>query len=109
MQDADALYFVIIGAGAGGCVLANRLTESGRHRVLLLEAGGHDRNLWIHIPLGYGKNFTNPSVNWLYTSEPGEATGSRRIAQPRGKVLGGTSSLNGLVYIRGQRGDYHRR
>ena len=108
MENADAFDFVVIGAGSAGCVLANRLTESGRHRVLLLEAGGPDRNLWIHIPLGYGKNFTNPNVNWLYTSEPGEATGSRRIAQPRGKVLGGTSSINGLVYIRGQREDYDR-
>src|SRR3970040_337966 len=81
MQDADAFDFVIVGAGSAGCVLANRLTESGRHRVLLLEAGGPDRNLWIHIPLGYGKNFTNPSVNWLYTSEPGEDTA-------RGRELG---------------------
>jgi len=108
MQDADAFDFVIIGAGSAGCVLANRLTESGRHRVLLLEAGGEDRNLWIHIPLGYGKNFTNPNVNWLYTSEQEAATGNRRISQPRGKVLGGTSSINGLVYIRGQREDYDR-
>src|SRR3972149_454585 len=108
MQDADAFDFVIVGAGSAGCVLANRLTESGRHRVLLLGGGGPDPNLWIHIPVGYGKNFPNPSVNWLYTSEPGEATGSRRIAQPRGKVLGGTSSINGLVYIRGQREDYDR-
>ncbi len=106
MQDADAFDFVIIGAGSAGCVLANRLTESGRYRVLLLEAGGEDRNPWIHIPLGYGKLFTNPKVNWLYTGEPEAATGNRRIAQPRGKVLGGSSSINGLVYIRGQHEDY---
>src|SRR3970282_1517403 len=106
MQEADAFDFVIIGAGSAGCVLANRLTESGRHRVLLLEAGGEDRNLWIHMPLGYGKNFTNPNVNWLYTSEQEAATGNRRISQPRGKELGGTSSINGLVYIRGRREDY---
>ena len=108
MQTADSFDFVIIGAGSAGCVLANRLTESGRHSVLLLEAGGRDLNPWIHIPLGYGKNFTNPNVNWLYTSEQDEATGNRRIAQPRGKVLGGTSSINGLVYMRGQREDYDR-
>ena len=106
MQGADPFDFVIIGAGSAGCVLANRLTESGRYRVLLLEAGGEDRNPWIHIPLGYGKLFTNPKVNWLYTSEQEEATSNRRIAQPRGKVLGGSSSINGLVYIRGQREDY---
>jgi choline dehydrogenase-like flavoprotein len=106
MQEADPFDYVVIGAGSAGCVLANRLTESGRYRVLLLEAGGEDRNPWIHIPLGYGKLFTNPKVNWLYTSEPEAASGNRRIAQPRGKVLGGSSSINGLVYIRGQREDY---
>ncbi len=79
-------------------MLAHRLTESGRHRVLLLEAGGPDRDPWIHIPLGYGRHFGNPKVNWLYTSEPDENSGNRRIAQPRGKVLGGTSSINGLVW-----------
>ena len=106
MKESDPYDFVVIGAGSAGCVLANRLTESGRYRVLLLEAGGEDRSLWIHIPLGYGKNFTNPKVNWLYTSEQEPATGNRRIAQPRGKVLGGSSSINGLVYMRGQREDY---
>jgi choline dehydrogenase len=106
MQNADSFDYVIIGAGSAGCVLANRLTESGRYRVLLLEAGGEDRNPWIHIPLGYGKLFTNPKVNWLYTSEEEAVTGNRRIAQPRGKVLGGTSSINGLVYVRGHREDY---
>ncbi len=108
MEKSDLFDFVVIGAGSAGCVLANRLTESGRHRVLLLEAGGEDRSLWIHIPLGYGKHFTNRKVNWLYTSEEEPATGNRRIAQPRGKVLGGSSSINGLVYMRGQREDYDR-
>ena len=78
----------------------------GRHRVLLLEAGGEDDDRWIHIPLGYGKHFRNPKVNWLFASEPDEKTGSRAIAQPRGKVLGGTSSINGMVYVRGQHEDY---
>ncbi len=104
----DAFDFIVIGAGAAGCVLANRLTESGRHSVLLLEAGGEDSSPWIHIPLGYGKHFTNPKVNWLYSSEPQAGAGNRRIAQPRGKVLGGSSSINGLLYIRGQREDYDR-
>jgi choline dehydrogenase len=98
--------FIVVGAGSAGCVLANRLTASGRHSVLLLEAGGEDDDRWIHIPLGYGKHFSNPKVNWLYQSEPDEKTGSRNIAQPRGKVLGGSSSINGLVYVRGQREDY---
>ena len=98
--------FIIVGAGSAGCVLANRLTESGNYKVLLLEAGNTDRSPWIHIPLGYGKHFTNPKVNWLYTNEPDPETGNRRIPQPRGKVLGGSSSINGLVYIRGQKQDY---
>jgi choline dehydrogenase len=106
MQSLEAYDYIIVGAGSAGCVLANRLTATGRHRVLLLEAGGADRSPWIHIPLGYGKHFTNPQVNWLYTNEPDPATGNRRIAQPRGKVLGGSSSINGLIYIRGQREDY---
>jgi len=98
--------FIVVGAGSAGCVLANRLSASGRHSVLLLEAGGEDDDRWIHIPLGYGKHFTNPRVNWLYRSEADEKTGSRDILQPRGKVLGGSSSINGLVYIRGQHQDY---
>jgi len=106
MPPSDPYDYIIVGAGSAGCVLADRLSASGRHRVLLLEAGGADRSPWIHIPLGYGKHFTNPRVNWLYTNEPDPATGNRRIAQPRGKVLGGSSSINGLVYIRGQREDY---
>jgi choline dehydrogenase len=103
---ADAFDYIVVGAGTAGCVLANRLTASARHRVLLLEAGGHDRNIWIHVPLGYGKLFTNPKVNWLYTSEPEAELNNRRIIQPRGKVLGGSSSINGLLYIRGQPADF---
>ena len=72
----------------------------------MLEAGGHDRNIWIHIPLGYGKLFTNRKVNWLYTSEPELELNNRRVIQPRGKVLGGSSSINGLLYIRGQPADF---
>ena len=106
MQQSAGFDFIVVGAGSAGCVLANRLSASGRHSVLLLEAGGEDDDLWIHIPLGYGKHFSNPKVNWLYKSESDEKTGGRSIAQPRGKVLGGTSSINGTVYVRGQHEDY---
>ena len=98
--------YIIVGAGSAGCVLANRLTASGQHRVLLLEAGGQDSNIWIHIPLGYGKLFSNPKVNWLYTTEPEPELNNRRVIQPRGKVMGGSSSINGLLYVRGQHEDY---
>jgi choline dehydrogenase len=98
--------YIIVGAGSAGCVLANRLTASGRNRVLLLEAGGADRNIWIHIPLGYGKLFSNAKVNWLYKTEPEPELNNRQIIQPRGKVLGGSSSINGLLYIRGQHEDF---
>src|SRR5713101_7342261 len=98
--DAGSFDYIIVGAGTAGCVLANRLTASGKNRVLLLEAGGHDRHIWIHIPLGYGKLFTDPKVNWLYTSEPEAELNNRRIIQPRGKVLGGWSFEDVLPYFR---------
>jgi choline dehydrogenase len=104
----DSFDYIIVGAGSAGCVLANRLTADGRHRVLLLEAGGHDRHFWIHVPLGYGKLFSDARVNWLYSSEPEPELDNRRIIQPRGKVLGGSSSINGLLYVRGQHEDYDR-
>jgi choline dehydrogenase len=106
IPDKARFDYIIVGAGSAGCVLANRLTESGRHRVLLLEAGGHDRHIWIHIPLGYGKLFDNAKVNWLYKTEPEPDLNNRQIIQPRGKVLGGSSSINGLLYVRGQHEDY---
>ena len=105
-SNIDTFDYIIVGAGSAGCVLANRLTASGRHRVLLLEAGGRDRNVWIHIPLGYGKLFASKTFNWLYTSEPEPELDNRQIIQPRGKVLGGSSSINGLLYIRGQHADF---
>jgi choline dehydrogenase len=98
--------FIIVGAGSAGCVLANRLTADGRHKVLLLEAGGEDSNIWLHIPIGYGKHFSNPAVNWLYQTEPEPELYGRQVIAPRGKVLGGSSSINGLMYVRGQREDF---
>jgi choline dehydrogenase len=89
-------------------VLANRLSADGKHSVLLLEAGPRDRNMWIHIPIGYAKLFKNPKVNWMYQTEPEPGLDGRQVFQPRGKVLGGSSSINGLVYIRGQHADYDR-
>lgn len=106
MSDPEQIDFIVVGAGSAGCVLANRLTENGRYSVLLLEAGGPDKSPWIHIPLGYGRHFADPRVNWLYESEPHPASGNRAIPEPRGKVLGGSSSINGLVYVRGHRRDY---
>ena len=106
MRDFGSFDYIIVGGGSAGCVLANRLSASGQHRVLLLEAGGEDHNPWIHIPLGYGKLFRNRKLNWLYETEPEPQLDNRRIIQPRGRVLGGSSSINGLVYIRGQKEDF---
>jgi choline dehydrogenase len=100
--------YVIVGAGSAGCVLANRLTADGKHSVLLLEAGPKDTSIWIHVPLGYGKLFKEKSVNWMYQTEPEPGLGGRQVFQPRGKVLGGSSSINGLLYVRGQHEDYDR-
>ena len=102
----EAFDYIIVGAGSAGCVLANRLSEAGKCSVLLLEAGPRDTDPWIHVPLGYGKLFNKPSVNWSYWSEPEPELNGRRIFTPRGKVLGGSSSINGLVYTRGQPEDF---
>ncbi|MGA7983768.1 MAG: GMC family oxidoreductase N-terminal domain-containing protein [Burkholderiales bacterium] len=106
MTRSESCDVVVVGAGSAGCVLANRLTEDGRTRLLLLEAGPRDTNPWIHVPLGYGKLFARTDVNWAYESDPEPALNGRRVFTPRGKVLGGSSSINGLVYIRGQREDF---
>ena len=106
MLATETYDFIVIGAGSAGCVLANRLTEGGRHSVLLVEAGPRDRNPWIHVPLGYGRLFKDLRTNWAYWSEPEPHLNDRRIYNPRGKVLGGSSSINGLVYVRGQREDF---
>jgi choline dehydrogenase len=104
--DGDTYDFIVTGAGSAGCVVASRLSESGRYRVLLLEAGPPDRNPWIHIPLGYAKTYVDPVVNWRFETEPQPQLGNRRLYLPRGKTLGGSSSINGMVYIRGNHGDY---
>jgi choline dehydrogenase len=105
-SEPDTFDYIVTGAGSAGCAVAARLSESGRHRVLLLEAGVKDRNPWIHIPLGYAKNFVNPNVNWMFDSEPEKDLNNRIMYQPRGKVLGGTSSINGMIYMRGNHADY---
>ncbi len=107
MTESALTYdYIIVGAGSAGCVLANRLSASGKQSVLLLEAGPEDRSYWLQVPIGYGRLFTDPKHNWLYAHEPEPSSGNRAIPEPRGKVLGGSSSINGLVYVRGQREDF---
>ncbi|MEZ5777525.1 MAG: GMC family oxidoreductase N-terminal domain-containing protein [Paracoccaceae bacterium] len=98
--------YVIVGAGSAGCVLAERLSASGRHSVLVIEAGGTDRRFYVQLPLGYGKLFYDQSVNWCYRTEPDPGLAGNRDHWPRGKLLGGSSSINAMVWIRGHRSDY---
>ncbi len=103
---AESYDYIVVGAGSAGCVLANRLSENPSNRVLLLEAGPRDSSPWIHIPVGYYKGIANPAIGWGYETEPVPGSNNRRISWPRGKVLGGSSSINGLIYIRGQAEDF---
>ena len=98
--------FIIVGAGSAGCVLANRLSADGRYQVALFEAGGKDTYPWIHIPVGYFKTMGNPATDWCYRTEPDPGLNGRALNWPRGKVLGGSSSINGLLYVRGQPQDF---
>jgi choline dehydrogenase len=102
----DSYDYIIVGGGTAGCILANRLTASGRHRVLMLEAGGEPTSMWINIPAGFSKLLTNKQYNWRFQTEAEENTNGRVIAVPRGKGLGGSTLINGMVYVRGQAGDY---
>lgn len=103
---ARTFDFIIVGAGSAGCVLADRLTASGRHKVLLIEAGGTDRRVWIRIPLGYGFTFSDPRVNWRYSAAADPGLNGRAAYWPRGKVLGGSSSINAMAYVRGLPHDF---
>lgn len=116
MSEVSRFDYIVVGGGSAGCVLANRLSADGKTRVLLLEAGGDDRplhepsqfmsNMMIHVPVGYARTLKDPKVNWLYPTEADPTSGGRVHMWPRGKVLGGSSSINGLLYIRGQHADY---
>ncbi|MDA7949356.1 MAG: choline dehydrogenase [Hyphomicrobiaceae bacterium] len=105
-QSVGVFDYIVAGAGSAGCVLANRLSADGRFRVLLLEAGGRDINPWIHVPVGYFKTLHNPKTDWCYKTEADPGLNGRSIDWPRGRTLGGSSSINGLLYIRGQHEDY---
>jgi choline dehydrogenase len=108
LESAGEYDYIIVGGGTAGCVLANRLTRDKNATVLLIEAGGKDDYMWIHIPVGYLHCIDNPRTDWLYRTEPDAGLGGRTLLYPRGKVLGGSSSINGMIYMRGQAGDYDR-
>ena len=105
-MDGAEFDYIVVGAGSAGSVIAGRLSERADVSILLVEAGGKDNGFWLKIPVGYGRTITDPRVNWKYMTEPNPALGGRRIYWPRGKTLGGSSSINGLIYIRGQAQDY---
>src|SRR5712672_932012 len=98
--------YIIVGAGSAGCVLANRLSADAGMRVLLLEAGGMDNWIWFHIPVGYLFSIGNPRSDWMFKTEPEEGLNGRSLNYPRGKVIGGSSAINAMIYMRGQAADY---
>ena len=104
-MESSQFDYIVVGAGSAGAVLANRLSADPRHRVLLLEAG-RPSHPWSRVPVGFARLIENPAANWLYSSEPDAGSGGRRIPVPRGKLLGGSSSINGMVFVRGQSQDY---
>jgi choline dehydrogenase len=103
MEEFD---YIVVGAGSAGCVLANRLSENGQHSVLVLEAGGTDLKFTVQMPIGYGISYFNKAVNWCYSTEEDKQLNNRKGYWPRGKVLGGSSSINAMVFIRGQHADF---
>jgi choline dehydrogenase len=110
MPDATAIEgefdYIIVGAGSAGCVLANRLSADPSKRVLLLEAGGRDNWIWFHIPVGYLFAIGNPRADWMFKTEPEAGLNGRSLNYPRGKVIGGSSAINGMIYMLGQATDY---
>ncbi|MCA8094099.1 GMC family oxidoreductase N-terminal domain-containing protein [Burkholderia anthina] len=105
-MEATSFDYIIVGAGSAGCILADRLSESGRFRVLLLEAGGEDKSIWLRMPLGFAKLFHHRKYNWRYQTSPQSELAGQRVYTPRGKVLGGSGAINAMIYVRGQRRDF---
>jgi choline dehydrogenase len=106
MSDALTFDYIVVGAGTAGCLLANRLSADKNRSVLLLEAGGPDNYVWIHVPVGYLYCIDNPRTDWRFRTEASPGLNGRSLLYPRGKTLGGSSSINGMIYMRGQRRDY---